>query len=109
MAKRNHKPESRSAAKLNAKSKLNTKADKKLNKKPDNKTSFPYQRQLKVRQSYYDYHHADFTTYKNPYPQPVPWVNIKGYWLNQAGFPIGTELEVTVKRGQIILSALPAG
>ena len=81
MAKPNDKPESRSTAK------------------------FPYQRQLKVRKGHYEHQHYGNTFQKNPYPKPVPFILIKGYWLNQASLPIGTELHVTVNSGQIILSA----
>lgn len=85
MAKRNDKPESRSTAK------------------------FPYHRQLKVRKGYYEHHFQGEFFQKNPYPKPVPFILIKGYWLNQANFPIGTELNVTVNSGQIILSVLSGG
>ncbi len=85
MAKRNDKPESRSAAK------------------------FPYRRQLKVRKGYYEYQHYGNAFQKNPYPKPVPFILIKGYWLSQANLPIGVELHVTVNPGQIILSASSGG
>ncbi len=85
MAKRNDKPESRSAAK------------------------FPYHRQLKVRKGHYEYCYQGKTFQKNPYPEPVPFILIKGYWLTHACLPIGTELQVTVNPGQIILSASSGG
>ena len=65
-------------------------------------------RKLKVRKSYYHYQHGDF----QPRPRhvsspPVPWVQIKGYWLNKAGFTIDTSLSVEVRQGCIILKAQP--
>ncbi len=62
-------------------------------------------RQLKVRKGYYDHHFLS----KAPHlPRkshlPVPWVQIKGYWLNQAGFTIGTVLSVQVQQGRIVLT-----
>ena len=81
MAKRNDKPEPRSTAK------------------------FPYQRQLKVREGHYEYQYLGKAFQKNRRPAPVPFILIKGYWLSQASLPIGTELQVTIRPGQIILSA----
>ena len=85
MAKRNDKPESHSAAK------------------------FPYHRQLKVRKGHYVYHYQGKAFQKAPYPAPVPFILIKGYWLSQANFPVGTVLQVTIHPGQIILSASSGG
>lgn len=81
MAKRNDKPESRSAAK------------------------FPYRRRLKVREGYYDYQFHSPTFSKKTRPRPVPFILIKGYWLSRANLSIGTALQVTISPGQIILSA----
>ena len=114
MAKRNHKPQPHSAAKLNAQqnNQLNSQPDEKLSSKPDRTadkepntetTGFPYQRQFKVRKSHYDYQYADFR-FRRISPEPVPWINIKGYWLKQAGFPIGTELQVTIRPGEIVIA-----
>ena len=65
-------------------------------------------RQLKVRQSYYDHqYHPKARSAINKPPVPVPWVQIKGYWLNQAGFTIGSPLSVEVKQGCIILKTQP--
>ena len=75
------------------------------------KFSASYQniRQLKVRQSYYDYQYRTTNgtlSYKTP--PPVPWVQIKGYWLNQAGFTIGSELSVHIQDGCITLKVQPS-
>ena len=64
-------------------------------------TSF---RKLKVRKGYYHYQYGDFQPRQNHSScQPVPWVQIKGYWLNQAGFTIGTQLLVQVQNGCITI------
>ena len=61
-------------------------------------------RKLKVRKSYYDYQHTGAYAQRCPGESaPVPWVQIKGYWLNQAGFTIGSPLSVEVQPGCIIL------
>ncbi|ACE83669.1 SymE family type I addiction module toxin [Cellvibrio japonicus] len=85
MAKRNDKPEPRSTAK------------------------FPYHRQLKVREGYYDYQFHSPTFRQKSCPRFVPFILLKGYWLEQANLPIGTELHVTVNPGHIILSASSGG
>ena len=70
---------------------------------------FPYFRQLKVRKGDYDYQFLSREN-RSPYemPVPVPWVQIKGYWLNQAGFTIGTALTVEVQPGCIVLKTQPS-
>ena len=118
MAKRNDKPQPHSAAKLKTelakklKQTLTVKPDKHPNKSPNKKPHkrlhkkphFPYQRQLKVRKGHYEYQYSDLYPRINHCPEPVPWVNIKGYWLKQAGFLIGTELLVTIRKGEIIIA-----
>ena len=85
MAKRNHKPEPCSA-----------------------KGKFPYYRHLKVRSGDYDYQFVGNRNFRIK-PVPVPWVQIKGYWLNQAGFPIGTELQVKISKKRIVLTPVSPG
>ncbi|NKC16979.1 MAG: type I addiction module toxin, SymE family [Gammaproteobacteria bacterium] len=80
MAKKHHKPES-----LSAKAKL------------------PYPRRLKVHSGHYDY---QSTINPSGYRKsaPVPWIQLKGYWLGQAGFPIGTELEVNISEQRVVIT-----
>jgi len=59
-------------------------------------------RNLKVRKGYYPHQFHSNNQYSTP--RPVPWVQIKGYWLNQAGFSIGTPLSVQVQNGCIIIT-----
>lgn len=75
------------------------------------KAKFPYSRQLKVRSSYYYRAYNPryrYMPHKIPKKAPVPWINIKGYWLNQAGFTIDTPLSVTVRKGRIVLQPAKA-
>ena len=58
-------------------------------------------RNLKVRKGYYPHQYHAQKQYSAP--KPVPWVEIKGYWLNQAGFSIGTPLSVQVQNGCITI------
>ena len=66
-----------------------------------NKQPLPYERNLKVRESFYDHH---FTNQRPGYPIPVPWINMKGYWLDEAGFTINTPLVVKIRKGKIVLT-----
>jgi len=92
MAKHNDKLETRSTKE---------KSSKKV-------TKFPYYRKLKVRESLYYHHYGDFQPRDRYRPiRPVPWINIKGYWLNKAGFTIGVPLKVKVSKGRIVLSIIP--
>ena len=70
---------------------------------------FPYFRQLKVRPSLYYYQYGDFQSRGRYRPvRHVPWINIKGYWLNEAGFGIDTPLQVKIDPGRIILTVAQA-
>ncbi len=74
MAKRNGTPEHRSAQEKSSKI-----------------------RKLKVRKSFYPYKPGDaYANQFKGYPT-VPLIQLKGYWLNKAGFTIDTELAVHVK------------
>lgn len=68
--------------------------------------SFPA-RYLKVREGFYDYpKRRDY--YLDPYkmPAPVPWIQLKGYWLNAAGFAIGTPVRVDVQDGRLVIEVV---
>jgi toxic protein SymE len=43
--------------------------------------------------------------------RPVPWIQLKGYWLQQAGFEINTPVRVRVMKGCLVLTTTdePAG
>jgi hypothetical protein len=36
----------------------------------------------------------------------VPWLNVSGIWLEQAGFKVGGQVEITVEQNQLIIKAL---
>jgi hypothetical protein len=58
------------------------------------------QRKLKVRKGHWDY------TLKNePYSgnRIIPFLLLKGTWLEQAGFNIDTPVSVSVKGGQLLI------
>jgi toxic protein SymE len=42
--------------------------------------------------------------------RPVPWIQLKGHWLQQAGFEINTPVKVRVMNGCLVLTTdEPAG
>jgi toxic protein SymE len=59
-------------------------------------------RKLKVRAGHYDRPYIDRIGYK-PSPQ-VPFVLLKGNWLEQANFTIGRNINVEVREDQLILT-----
>ena len=36
--------------------------------------------------------------------RPIPWIQLKGYWLQQAGFEIDTPLKVRVMPGCLVVT-----
>ena len=69
---------------------------------------FPYLRHLKVHpgQYYQSFDPVRVHRLKQPRP-PVPWVHVKGYCLAEAGFEVGTPLQVEVSEGRLVISAAP--
>jgi len=61
-----------------------------------------HQRCIKVNQAYYLNNLKD-----NPLGagRPVPWIQLKGFWLQQAGFDINTPIKVRVMDGCLVLTA----
>lgn len=64
---------------------------------------FQSTRQLKVRKGYYEHQYRHTSLQRHKVPEAVPWVQIKGYWLNQAGFSIGKNIKVRVRPGCLVL------
>lgn len=60
-------------------------------------------RKLKVRAGYYDRPYTGRINHKAP--AQVPFVLLKGHWLEQANFLIGQDITVEVRGNQLILSA----
>ncbi len=85
MAKNHHKPESRSA-----------------------KAKLPYSRRLKVHSGHYGH---PSTSSPSGYRKPIPvlWIQLKGYWLGQAGFTIGIELEVKISQQRMVITSASSG
>jgi len=63
-------------------------------------------RKLKVRAGHYDRLSTDRISYKRS-PQ-VPFVLLKGHWLEQANFLIGQNINVEVRDNQLILTTEPS-
>lgn len=63
-------------------------------------------RKLKVRAGHYDRPYIDRIGCK-PSPQ-VPFVLLKGHWLEQANFAIGQNISVEVRENQLILTTQPS-
>lgn len=36
----------------------------------------------------------------------VPWLNVNGHWLEQAGFKIGDQIEIDVSRNRLVIKKL---
>lgn len=39
---------------------------------------------------------------------PMPFLRLQGRWLDQAGFPIGAEVQVHVSQGRLVLEVIGA-
>ena len=63
-------------------------------------------RTLKVRSGYYD--HTIKGTSCHYVPPPVPFMLIKGYWLEKVNFDIGKIVNVELKENQLILTTEPS-
>lgn len=37
----------------------------------------------------------------DPAPKEVPWLNVSGNWLKEAGFDIGDRIEITIKPNEL--------
>ncbi len=59
-------------------------------------------RQIKVSQFYYDYKPKNAPAgFIRP---PVPWIQLKGKWLEKVGFSIDSQVTITVSQGCLILT-----
>jgi len=38
----------------------------------------------------------------------VPWLNVNGLWLEQAGFTIGDHIQIDVRRNRLVIKKMPA-
>ena len=60
------------------------------------------ERYIKVNQIHYDYRIKEQSL--NSGCRSVPWINIKGHWLREAGFDINTPVKVRVMDGCLVLT-----
>jgi toxic protein SymE len=63
-------------------------------------------RKLRVRAGHYDRLSTERISYK-PSPQ-LPFVLLKGQWLEQANFLIGQNIDVEVRENRVILTTEPS-
>lgn len=61
------------------------------------------QRYIKVNAIYYEYRTKQQTAYSGS--RPVPSIQMKGHWLDQAGFSIDTPVTVRVMEGCLVLTS----
>jgi len=59
------------------------------------------QRQLKVKQTYYDYQAKQAFGSRSA----ISEISLKGKWLNDAGFAADSLVKVQVKRGKLVITA----
>lgn len=60
------------------------------------------ERRIKVNQTHYDYRPKRDARVN----RAVPWVQLKGYWLEQAGSRIDTRIQVRIMKGCLVLTVL---
>jgi len=59
------------------------------------------ERCIKVNRAYYLHRLKDDHAGAS---RPIPWIQLKGYWLQQAGFGINTPVKVRVMEGCLVLT-----
>jgi len=62
-----------------------------------------HERHIKVTQIHYEYRTKDQSPGSGS--RSVPWIQMKGHWLRQAGFEINTQIKVRVMDGCLVLTA----
>ena len=46
------------------------------------------------------------TRFPRPLPQPTPFLRLRGRWLDQAGFAIGSTVRVAIAQGLMVLEVM---
>ena len=64
------------------------------------------ERYIKVNQIHYEYRSKQQSN--NTGNCAVPWIQMKGHWLRQAGFEIDTPIKVRVMNGCLVLTSEPS-
>jgi len=62
----------------------------------------PTEKRIKVNKTFYPQHPKEHSPYRGD--RAVPWIQMKGYWLEQAGFSIDTPITVRVMEGCLVLT-----
>jgi len=65
------------------------------------KSKICQERRIKVNQAHYLYRLKDDQAGAG---RPVPWIRLKGHWLQQAGFEINTPVKIRVMEGCLVLT-----
>ena len=67
--------------------------------------TLPNERTFKVRTKFYD-HQLINNDPLMPARQvvPVPWINLQGYWMIEAGFSCDTQFVAKISKGEIVLT-----
>ncbi|MFS1526291.1 SymE family type I addiction module toxin [Microbulbifer sp. 2304DJ12-6] len=60
------------------------------------------ERYIKVHETYYEYRLKEQPPHTGG--RSVPWIQMKGHWLRQAGFEINTPIKVRVMEGCLVLT-----
>jgi len=50
--------------------------------------------------------HGKYRSQTNQPAQSVPWLNVNGLWLEQAGFGVGQQVEITIENRKLTIKAL---
>jgi toxic protein SymE len=55
--------------------------------------------------------HAKWRELQTSWPggKNVPWLNVSGVWLEQAGFHVGDRVEITIVENQLIINPVSNG
>lgn len=62
----------------------------------------PTTRHAAIQEHYYPPLKSD-TSY-NPLPRPIPGLNLRGHWLQNAGFLIGAELTINIQHQKLVIT-----
>ena len=60
------------------------------------------ERYIKVSKSHYEYRTKNQSLHSGN--RSVPWIQMKGHWLRQAGFEIDTPIKVRIMDGCLVLT-----
>jgi len=70
---------------------------------PLRKTKTPQERHIKVNQAFYNYRLKQQSPHSGD--RAIPTIQVKGHWLQQAGFKIDTPVRIRVMEGCLVMTA----